>query len=84
MLAVLLACCLLLMMLVLFVSAVIAVMFHVDRAHSPGTKRVFLLVYLRHVYFGRTVCIVCHLLLLFPSGRPCLSLSRSLALQILD
>lgn len=69
-----------------FVSAVIAVMFHVDRAHSPGTKRVFLLVYLRQVYFGRTVCIVCHLLLLFHSGRPCLclSLSRSLALQILD
>lgn len=28
----------LVVMLVLFVSAVIAVVFHVDRAHSPGTK----------------------------------------------
>lgn len=67
----------LVVMLVLFVSAVIALMFHVDRAHSPGTKRVFLLVYLRHMYvFGRTV--YCHVTycLLSPSGRPSLSFAR--------
>lgn len=44
-----------LVVLVLFVSAVIAVMFHVDRS-APillGQKGPFLLVYLRRVYFGR-------------------------------
>lgn len=61
----------LVVMLVLFVPAVIALMFHVDRAHSPGTKRVFLLVYLRHMYVFWAYCVLsCHVLLAVPVWAP--------------
>lgn len=70
-----------LVMLVLFVSAVIAVVFHVDRAHSPGTKGPLPLCQAKLLatcvfQVSGHVSPVCHPL----SGCP----SRSLALQFLD
>lgn len=68
----------LVVMLVPFVPAVIAVMFHVDRAHSPGTKRVFLLA----TYDIRILGVLCIVTYCCPSLGA--HLSRSPALQILD